>query len=320
MLLRALFAKVFSDFEIIIIDDGSTDNTVSILEEFQARDNRIRFIKQSNNGVSSARNRAINEPGKHRYVAFLDSDDVWHSWHLEKSIAVLEHELSVALVFGRRELIDSSGSWPSIKNLEHSDKYLDQLLLFSSPTSLEQVYIIESNKCYLELFRSKFSPWTSSVVVRRDAILRSNWFDTSLEVLEDVEFYLYVASLASFALIDSYMGYYRRHSDNLTASSDLSSPITLRRQRSVERFFKIKLGMCQNAEDRKIVSKEIAETTYIIGQCCGEQLDFASAKEAYLESLHYQLSLKSLKGYVISSLPASVRFFLKKILTATAAI
>lgn len=315
--IESVLIQSVTDFEVIVVDDGSIDHTEIVIKNFLEKTSKIRYIKQENSGVSCARNRAVNEPGEYRYVAFLDSDDVWYAWHLERAIAVLENEPHVGLFCGRRKLVDKNGFSFADNASDCNNQSLDKLLQVASPSHLERIYIVDALRCFHAILWSEFSPWTSSVVVRRDAVLRPLWFNSKLEVLEDTEFYLYLATKYSFAFIDTVVGLYRRHEGNLTESRDLSSPITLRRQRSVEDFLKIKLGMCQDVEDRKFVSREIAGTTYLIGQCCAEQLDFTSAKEAYLESIRYEPSLKSLKGYVISSLPASVRFFLKKVLTAT---
>ena len=150
-------------------------------------------------------------------------------------------------------------------------------------------------------------------VVRKNSIKRHNCFNNELEVLEDVEFCLHVAQYP-FALIDAEVGLYRRFEDNLTGLNDLLSPITIRRQKSVSMFNKIKLNMCQTGEDLQVVSKEIAGTEYIIGQCCAEQGDLISARHAYLESLRYQPSIKSIKGFVSSFLPQSALSILKKLL------
>lgn len=71
----------FQDFEIVIVNDGCTDNSVKVVEQF--KDSRIHLIHQKNQGVSAARNRGIKE-AKYEWLAFLDADDLWRDNHLEE--------------------------------------------------------------------------------------------------------------------------------------------------------------------------------------------------------------------------------------------
>jgi glycosyltransferase involved in cell wall biosynthesis len=87
--LESLHTQTFADFEAIVVDDGSKDHTADIVREFVTRDTRIRLIQQANAGVAAARNRALAE-ARGRYLANLDSDDMWRPTFLERTIAALE--------------------------------------------------------------------------------------------------------------------------------------------------------------------------------------------------------------------------------------
>ena len=84
--LNSVFAQTYSEYKVIVIDDGSNDHSVKIVEEFT--DSRLRLIRQKNQGVGPARNKGVQE-AQTPYIAFLDADDYWHPQHLEHLNALL---------------------------------------------------------------------------------------------------------------------------------------------------------------------------------------------------------------------------------------
>src|SRR5262249_54502311 len=86
--LHSALKQTFRDIEVIVINDGSTDNTRLIVEKMALKDNRVRMFNTANRGVAMARNLGI-EKAQGSYVAFLDADDLWHPTKIERQFAAL---------------------------------------------------------------------------------------------------------------------------------------------------------------------------------------------------------------------------------------
>ena len=87
--LNSVLAQTYQEIEVIVVDDGSSDATSAIVEEFVARDPRFQLVRQSNAGVGAARNTAIRK-ARGKYIAPLDADDFWFPEKLEKQVACIE--------------------------------------------------------------------------------------------------------------------------------------------------------------------------------------------------------------------------------------
>ena len=81
--INSVFSQTNKDWELIIVDDGSTDNTKDVIDKFIAKDNRVRYLYQKNKERSAARNNGIKN-AKGDWICFLDSDDIYHTTHLEE--------------------------------------------------------------------------------------------------------------------------------------------------------------------------------------------------------------------------------------------
>jgi glycosyltransferase involved in cell wall biosynthesis len=104
--LASVRAQTFTNFEAIVVDDGSKDRTAEVVAETVRADPRFRLIRQANGGVAAARNRALAE-ARGRYVANIDSDDLWRPQFLERTVQALEAAgKSAVFAFARTQWID----------------------------------------------------------------------------------------------------------------------------------------------------------------------------------------------------------------------
>jgi glycosyltransferase involved in cell wall biosynthesis len=161
-------SQAYSSFEIIIVDDCSTDETVSFLESHYSKS--VTILKHTTNtGAAAARNTGIAN-AKGRYVAFLDSDDVWLPTKLEKQIALIE-QTKVAIVGSQSAFFDISNQ--TLK----AEWY---------PT-----YIPAASKILIDNLHIN----TSTLLIDRTLISEDkNWFDTSLKCFEDWDLLLTIGS------------------------------------------------------------------------------------------------------------------------------
>ena len=165
--LQSVFNQTFQDFEIIIVDDGSTDGSVAEVEKFS--DSRIRLIHQKNAGVSAARNRGIEE-AKSDLIAFLDADDEWKPEYLATQYH-LSQKYPDCNVFACNY---------EFRNLEGK---VTRTIIRKLPFTGEDGIL--SN--YFEVASCSHPPlWTSSIVVKKQAIQAIGGFPVGIRSGEDL--------------------------------------------------------------------------------------------------------------------------------------
>lgn len=124
--INSVLAQTYPHWEMIIVDDVSPDNANQIIEEFCRKDDRIKLIKlDQNGGPARARNRAIQE-AKGRYIAFLDSDDVWLPQKLEKQISLMI-EKNLSMTYSSYYTIDEGGNSINTRITKERITYADML-------------------------------------------------------------------------------------------------------------------------------------------------------------------------------------------------
>ena len=188
---ESVLAQTFTDFELLIVDDGSTDGLNVIVNEFIARDPRIKYIHQENQGVSAARNTGFRSSGG-RFIAFLDADDVWLCDNLQVKVERLQSE-DTGLVHSDAIMIDEHSKiiGPTLSGMEGN--LLDSFLSWDGT----QV------------------PGPSSVLMRREVLETVGVFDEDMSTAADKDLFIRVATSFKISRVDRITWYYRIHNDNM---------------------------------------------------------------------------------------------------------
>ena len=197
--LNSLMAQDFANWEAFIVDDGSTDNTADIIEEFCARDYRFKSLKTMRTGPSNARNLAGLNHAFSNFIAFLDSDDLWSARRLSRVFEQAEKQPGVDAFYSR------------IAFFSTSEKIIETVsTVYQAPLTA------------YDLLRDNPVCTLSNLVIKTSVFTQHRGFDPLIVHNEDVEFLVRVAaSGALISSIDETLVYYRTNVSGL--SSNLES-------------------------------------------------------------------------------------------------
>lgn len=166
--LISIFNQTYKNFEILIVDDGSTDNSCEIIKDMKRKE--INLVRQKNAGPSKARNMGISI-ATGVYIAFLDSDDEWFPSKLEEQLKVFESDTSIGMV----------ACCTTLKKKIRSEK-VQKITLFGTLT--------------------KNSLATSSILVRKEILKKVGFFDETMKYSEDIELWLRILIETNVVLLN----------------------------------------------------------------------------------------------------------------------
>ena len=191
----SVLAQTFPDFELLVVDDGATDQTAAIAETFVRRDSRVRLVRKTNGGLSSARNAALRHSTA-PVIAILDSDDLWDPQFLAAQIAILAERPEVDIVSGNARNLGGSAHGRPVRPSPDPRPAPGLLEILADE---EAIFI-------MSVFRRR----VYEVVGDFDETMRSN---------EDYDYWIRAAIAGfRFARNDRPLGWYRRRDDSLSAS------------------------------------------------------------------------------------------------------
>lgn len=194
--LDSVLAQEYRDFEVIVVDDGSQDDTAAILATYGAA---LRVVRKPNGGLSSARNAGI-AAAHGEYVAFLDADDWWLPGKLSRQVALMD---------SRRELLFCSTT--SGVRTPEGRRLPDWRCGRGDRPALECIFAVNAH----------VAGSGSSVLAKREAFARAGGFDESLRSLEDIDMWMRLAALGGYACIDEPLAVIEKSADSMSGNLDV---------------------------------------------------------------------------------------------------
>src|SRR6266536_6064893 len=196
--LDSVFSQTFRDFEVVVVDDGSTDQTRDVVAGYG---DRIRVLSKVNEAKPAATRNLGVHAARGDLVAFLDADDWWREDKLERQVAMFDERPDVGLVYTADATVDASGKVLSVNPCP-----------------------AEAHGRIYELLTVRNAMVGSSVMARREAIARAGGFDESLTSIENWDLWIRISRDWAIECIDEPLTLYRVHEGNR------SSNVELRRQ------------------------------------------------------------------------------------------
>lgn len=192
--IRSVLNQTYKDYELIVIDDGSSDNTVKIIEQLLSPPHKL--VAQKNAGEAAARNHGL-KIANGEYIAFLDHDDLFHPKKLEKTVDFLDNNSEYGMVYGNYSYIIEPGSnsiwsnWGFIRGAYKSgDIFIDQFIQ-------NKIHII-------------------TTLIRRECFNKVGFFDKTMNYASDSDMWIRISADYKIGYIDEVFAYYRLHNTNVS--------------------------------------------------------------------------------------------------------
>jgi glycosyltransferase involved in cell wall biosynthesis len=267
--------QTFQDFEIIVVDDGSSDSTREIVK---GHPTNPKLLEQKNSGPASARNRGIGlAHGK--YVAFLDADDLWCSTKLEKQIARFESDNTLGMVFTENYLFDSRGT------------FLD---------SLDKAHLLMKGVVAQNILHHS-GVSTPTVMVRKSVLDEVGGFEESLRHAEDDNLWIRITAQYPVALIDEPLVGVRDHSKRTTRNNSLSLSSDI----ANVTLLQTKYGPKVSETIAPALPRKLSAIHFEAGYAAFQDAEYGTARRAFLEAVRLcPTQMKPYRYLIVSLLPA----------------
>ena len=286
--IQSVWQQTYQDFEIIVINDGSTDRTVELLQTIE--DNRLKIFSYENGGLPVARNRGmIRATGK--FIAFLDADDLWTADKLELQLKALQQNPKAGVAY----------SWTCFMDVDEQGK--PAFFLPSPQYSF-------TGDVYQNLLVSDFIHSGSNTLIRREALDTAGEFDPRLKSCEDWDYWLRLAAKWHFVVVPKYHVLYRR------TPGAMSSKVEVMKEASL-----ISIEKAYQAAPPELQHLKTLTMTSFHSYCASLYLQHCTARNGLSQARQHLWSAILLNPKILSDRNTQkllVKFLLKQLFPTTA--
>ena len=275
--LESVCAQTFGDWEIVVVDDGSTDNTPQLLQQWSARlGDRLRCVRQANAGSSAARDRGI-DAARGSFVCFLDSDDEFLPTKLERQLALFHRRPELGFVF-------SDYAYVTLDGQRHASAWADMC-----PQAQRVAYAeVEPGLCVCrgDLFETLLEEYFIATIVgmvRREVLGSQIRFPVGLAYAEEWLFYLKVVRACPSGFVREALSLHHCVANSLARTD---------RRRNVENLYELLRHMCHDLapltpRHRRIISRRMAVTARQIGYDLYRLGDYRAAAQRFGQAFRH---------------------------------
>lgn len=290
----SVLKQKFNNYEIIVVDDGSTDNTKENLKRYG---DKIKYIYQENSGVSGALNAGINL-AKGDWIAILGSDDEWMPDYLSKQIERLIKIPGICMQTTNCLFIGLNGKTQSYFEINGS---------LSEFNGEDYLFLEEPFR-----FVVKHGPWsTQSTIILRAAIRQAGLFDTSLKISEDFDLMARVALQGPFGMIREELVNIYRRDESIECLTNKAKDNPIQARESDEKIYeKLKRIETLTYKERKALDEILSANRRAIGNLLVKNGNMKGARDCYKRALFIGPSIASIEKYILSFLPAKINLWI----------
>lgn len=295
--LRSVMEQTERNIEIIVVDDGSTDNSQTILKALAIEDERIKVYSRLNSGKPSISRNTGLKNAKGKFICFLDGDDLYHPEKIEKVLEVFTNYPEIDVAFH------------DVKFLTHKGEVMEGTYLGAAGFQSKASSYLEEVGSRVYVTRLEFYNFmsttitgihTSSVMIRKERLDREDiWFPEDLLIGEDIDLWFRLVKGNRVAYIDEVLSYYRQHEHSITKNVEAAlMGSILAHTRNYNRVLNL-----LSTKEKEAYRVRISNQYFYLGYHYFRKGRIINARHTYICSMDWNFNVKCAMAYLKTFVP-----------------